>query len=442
MGGMKVSELEFLRLLPAFMRDDEAAIALSKAMNRLIGEPSKRLKTLRVWDNIDNLNEAECDELAWELDVDWYDSTGMSLEEKRATLKIAQQIKRKRGTKWAVERLISAYFGEGYIMEWYEMYGTPYTFVALTTNPHITAQNFGKFVEAVKAAKNVRSHLAGVFYFWQQGPDPGVEYALSSKLHRYNFVKCGTRPRIATVGFIVKQSIETEPEEKLHLYGFPRSGTITCGTYPRPGTLGAAAKNEIAVEGSAEPIRYDFGRMAGTYPQPGTLGAVVKQSIEAAPETDPQLYGFTSAGTITCGTYPRPGTLGRVLQNPIGSELETEFTGYGYKGAGSLACGTYPRILSVGAGIAKKVAAAAGLFCGAYDFVKCGTRGAGTKGAVITNKAAAAANLACGAYDFVRCGTRGAGTKGAAITNKAATAAGLTSAAYSFVRCGTRRCGE
>lgn len=372
MGGMKVSELEFVRLLPAFMRDDEAAIALSKAMNRFIGEPSKRLKTIRVWDNIDNLTEAECDELAWELDVDWYDSTGMSLEEKQATLKIAQQIKRKRGTKWAVEQLISAYFGEGYIMEWYEMYGVPYTFVALTTNTHIIAQNYGKFVEAVKAAKNVRSHLAGVFYFWQQGPDPGVEYALGSKLHRYNFVKCGTRPRIATVGFIVKQSIETEPEEKLHLYGFPRSGTITCGTYPRPGILGAAAKNEIATEESAEPIRYNFGRMAGTYPQPGTLGAVVKQDIEAAPETDPQLYGFTSAGTITCGTYPR--------------------------------------ILSVGASIAKRTAAAAMLFCGEYDFIKCGTRGAGTKGAI--------------------------------ITNKAATAASLTSAAYSFVRCGTRRCGE
>ena len=29
MGGMKVSELDFVRLLPAFMRDDEAAIALS-----------------------------------------------------------------------------------------------------------------------------------------------------------------------------------------------------------------------------------------------------------------------------------------------------------------------------------------------------------------------------------------------------------------------------
>lgn len=409
MGGMKVSELEFVRLLPAFMRDDEAAIALSKAMNRLIGEPSKRLKTLRVWDNIDNLNEAECDELAWELDVDWYDSTGMSLEEKRATLKIAQQIKRKRGTKWAVERLISAYFGEGYIMEWYEMYGTPYTFVALTTNAHITAQNYEKFVEAVKAAKNVRSHLAGIFYFWQQGPDPGVEYALGSSLHRYNFVKCGTRPRIATVGFIVKQSIETEPEEKLHLYGFPRSGTIICGTHPRPGTLGAAAKNEIAAEGSADHIRYNFNRRAGTYPRPGILGAVVKPGIEATPETDPQLYGFTGAGTTTCGTYPRPGTLGHTLQKPIGSNLETELTGYGYKGAGSLACGTYPRTMAVGAAIAEKAAAAARLFCGAYGFIKCGTRGTGTKGATITNKAATAAGLTCAAYSFVRCGTRRCG---------------------------------
>ena len=409
MGGMKVSELEFVRLLPAFMRDDEAAIALSKAMNRLIGEPSKRLKTLRVWDNIDNLNEAECDELAWELDVDWYDSTGMSLEEKRATLKIAQQIKRKRGTKWAVERLISAYFGEGYIMEWYEMYGTPYTFVALTTNAHITAQNYEKFVEAVKAAKNVRSHLAGIFYFWQQGPDPGVEYALDSSLHRYNFVKCGTRPRIATVGFIVKQSIETEPEEKLHLYGFPRSGTIICGTHPRPGTLGAAAKNEIAAEGSADHIRYNFNRRAGTYPRPGILGAVVNPGIEATPETDPQLYGFTGAGTITCGTYPRPGTLGHTLQKPIGSNLDTELTGYRYKGAGSLACGTYPRTMAVGATIAEKAAAAARLFCGAYGFIKCGTRGTGTKGAVITNKAATAAGLTCAAYSFVRCGTRRCG---------------------------------
>ena len=53
MGGMKVSELDFVRLLPAFMQEDEAAIALSKAMNQLIGDPGKRLSTIRTWDKID-----------------------------------------------------------------------------------------------------------------------------------------------------------------------------------------------------------------------------------------------------------------------------------------------------------------------------------------------------------------------------------------------------
>lgn len=121
MGGMKVSNMDFIKLLPAFMQDDEAAIALSKAVNKLIGEPGKRLATIRTWDKVDELTEAECNEMAWELDIDWYDSEGMSLTEKRNTIKLAQQIKRKRGTKWAVERLIGAYFGEGYVMEWFEM---------------------------------------------------------------------------------------------------------------------------------------------------------------------------------------------------------------------------------------------------------------------------------------------------------------------------------
>ena len=236
MGGMKVSELDFVRLLPAFMRDDQAVKALSEAVNELMGEPGKRLSTIRTWDKIDELNEAECDELAWEFDIDWYDSTGMSLEEKRDTIKVSQQIKRKRGTKWAVERLIAVYFGEGYVAEWYELNdASPFTFVVLTTETQITAENYAKFVEAANYAKNERSHIAGIFYYWQQGPDPGVEYAPSDSFHRYDFEKCGTRHRTATVGFVVKHSVETEPEETLHRYGFPE-----CGAEGDKATLGAA----------------------------------------------------------------------------------------------------------------------------------------------------------------------------------------------------------
>ena len=39
MGGMKLSELDFVRLLPVYMRDDKAVLAFSEAMNKLLGDP-------------------------------------------------------------------------------------------------------------------------------------------------------------------------------------------------------------------------------------------------------------------------------------------------------------------------------------------------------------------------------------------------------------------
>lgn len=239
MGGMKLSNLDFVRLLPAFMRDDEAVIALSKALNSLMGEPGERLSTLRTWDKIDELSEAECDELAWELDIDWYDSTGMSLEDKRNTIKVAQQVKRKRGTKWAVERLVSAYFGEGFVLEWYEMegtpYATPYTFLVLTTETQVTSENFGKFMEAANAAKNERSRIVGVFYYWQQGPEHGIGYMPIDKFYFYGFEKCGTRYRIATTGGLTDMKTAVELETYDTLYDFPE-----CGINGEKATLGAA----------------------------------------------------------------------------------------------------------------------------------------------------------------------------------------------------------
>ena len=226
MGGMKLSELDFVRLLPAFMREDEAVIALSKAMNELFKEPGARLDTLRTWDKIDELTEEECDALAWELDVDWYDSTGMKLEEKRETIKLAQQIKRKRGTKWAVDRLISAYFGEGYVEEHDEIDGTPFAFTVYTTNPDTMVDNYNKFVEAVKAAKNERSHIAGIFYLWLQGL--GVEFELDTSLHKYEYRKSGTFPRSQSVGIGKRAEIKTTAAITQTVYNYPVCGTKRC----------------------------------------------------------------------------------------------------------------------------------------------------------------------------------------------------------------------
>lgn len=262
MRGMKLSELDFLRLLPVFMHDDEAAIALSKAVNELLGPPCGRLKTIRTWDQIENLNEDECDEMAWEQDVDWYDSLNMTLDEKRATIKLAQQIKRKRGTKWAVERLISAYIGDGYVLEWYETdiegFTDPYTFVALTTNTAIDQESYMKFIEAVKVAKNERSHIAGVFYFWQQGPDYGIECSFGYATYQYEFERnAGTYPQISTVGALALGNVAVDYTLKPYIYGFHKTGASTCGTYSATKTNGIALSADVETAAELTFFVYD-----------------------------------------------------------------------------------------------------------------------------------------------------------------------------------------
>lgn len=247
MAGMKITDLDFLRLLPSFMREDEAVQALSRAMDRLLGAPGKKVHTISTWASIDELTEAECDEMAWELDIDWYDNS-VSLEEKRETIKSAQQIKRKRGTKWAVERLIGLHFGEGWIMEWYESGDAPYTCKILTTTTNVTAENYAEFVASANAAKNERSRITGIYYLWLQGEKSAIETALASSLHRYDMPPCGTVDEVATLGAVVRASIETEPEVAHYRYDIDQVGDCHCGDDGEAATLGGAIVGTAIVD--------------------------------------------------------------------------------------------------------------------------------------------------------------------------------------------------
>lgn len=71
------------------------------------------------------------------------------------------QIKRKRGTKWAVENLVSSCFGEGYVMEWYEYGGKPYRF-KIFTNTTFTEDIYEVFYNMIEVVKNVRSHIEDI----------------------------------------------------------------------------------------------------------------------------------------------------------------------------------------------------------------------------------------------------------------------------------------
>ena len=159
---MRLSDADILYLIPGFMRDDNAVVALAKVVNELITEPGGRVKRLRSWDRIDDLDHADLDELAWELNVDWYNSA-LDLKRKRETIKISDQVHAKRGTKRAVERIIAEYFGPGYIQEWFEYMGSPYHFRAIMRmDEHADLIDIGKLEATINSVKNARSKFDGV----------------------------------------------------------------------------------------------------------------------------------------------------------------------------------------------------------------------------------------------------------------------------------------
>lgn len=200
---MRLSSADLLKLVPEFMRGDEAVKGLATAVNMLIRDPGSRIKTVRVWDQIDELDDAQLDELAYELGIDWYTSS-LPIENKRAVVKISDLVHSRRGTKWAVEELISAYFSRGFVVEWHEagyINPRPFHFTVYTSHRQVTDELLKEFNAIANVAMSVRSRMDGVHFSDTFGSRMAIGH--KEEAHFFTSKKCGTIPRLAVVGGVV-----------------------------------------------------------------------------------------------------------------------------------------------------------------------------------------------------------------------------------------------
>ena len=158
---MKLSNIEFLKLIPQFMRGDDAVRGLAAAIDNIIPELAASIDRLSTWDHIDTLTEAELDELAWELNIPWYEASA-SLTIKREVIKNSDKVYKHIGTKWAVENIIKTYFGDGYIMEWFEYEGEPGHFRVYSSNPSLNNERLTEFLALLEKTKRASAKLDGI----------------------------------------------------------------------------------------------------------------------------------------------------------------------------------------------------------------------------------------------------------------------------------------
>ena len=116
---MRLNETEMVKLLPAWMQEDGSDKGLATGCDIISRDAYARLKLLSRWDKIDQLSDAELDEMAWELNIQWYDSTA-PIAVKRAVIRSSDRVYAKLGTPYAVEQIVADYFGTGEVREWYQ----------------------------------------------------------------------------------------------------------------------------------------------------------------------------------------------------------------------------------------------------------------------------------------------------------------------------------
>lgn len=146
---MRLNEIEMVKLLPAWMQQDASDQGLAAACDIISRDAYARLKLLSRWDKIDKLSDAELDELAWELRIQWYDSTA-PIETKRAVIRNSDLVFSKLGTSYAVQQIVTDYFGSGEVREWNEYGGRPFHFKILSDNPELVNNNLELFLKLLR----------------------------------------------------------------------------------------------------------------------------------------------------------------------------------------------------------------------------------------------------------------------------------------------------
>lgn len=94
---MRLNETEMVKLLPAWMQEDGSDKGIATGCDIISRDAYARLKLLSRWDKIDQLSDAELDEMAWELNIQWYDSTA-PIAAKRAVIRSSDRVYAKLGT--------------------------------------------------------------------------------------------------------------------------------------------------------------------------------------------------------------------------------------------------------------------------------------------------------------------------------------------------------
>jgi P2-related tail formation protein len=149
---------EITDILPENLRQYPDCIAISYAISNQVKKTLDYAKNISIYACIDRLPSEILDLLAIELRTQYYNQN-LSIDVKRILIKNTLPWYERAGTPSAVEELITAVFGYGKEIEWYEYGGKPGYFKIEATNQGINGKQQKEFLQILECVKRKSAWL-------------------------------------------------------------------------------------------------------------------------------------------------------------------------------------------------------------------------------------------------------------------------------------------
>lgn len=365
----------FMETLPPALQKDASVVALAEATAEVLARRLEEIDRVRIFPNIDKLDEPLLDILAHDLKVDWYDYN-YPIEAKRAVIKSSVLVHKRLGTVYAVKSALGSVFPASEVEEWFNCGGEPYRFqIVLNMSQSRAPAEFFSIKRTVDYYKRFSAHMDGLVFQCSIGivigthgqgyryrstwsgqhyngtvpwrdmrgglDDARLEADITATGHVYEAPMNGTQPWRNTPGGLDHSVLELQAGAHGWPYTSELAGQVEAGTIPWRKTGGGAAHEELDVASEAEGFSYDSPQ-AGTRPYRSTIPGLEDESLEVEARSRGFPYVSAPSGQAEAGTLPKRSTMAGTDGGEIQIEADAEGYPYTVPSTGRQESGTFP----------------------------------------------------------------------------------------------------
>jgi len=179
-------------IAPPNLLRDPIIKALLESTDPELQKVKEQIINVIIYPRIDEIeDESLLDLLAWQFHIEGY-GLAKTVEEKRNLVKNAIELHRYKGTRYAVEKVLSSLSLNGEVKEWFEYGGEPYRFkVDLgIQNRKITPELRDKLLQLINEYKNERSWLDEILLSYLA--ETFIKFSLGQSEETEALAKCQT----------------------------------------------------------------------------------------------------------------------------------------------------------------------------------------------------------------------------------------------------------